>query len=367
MTASPLPIAGRVLLTWTLVCLAPQTGLTHVLASVEPPLATEAEGAPPEPDVAEPPRDTVVVTHHGGSRIRIGGSIVVERGERVEDAVAVFGSIIVRGEVTGDAVAIGGGVHVEDGASVGGEVVAIGGRIVAAPTAKLSGRGEQIAFDFPHFSRVGPDGADVVFNVLPDWPRIVGAMVGVAIFRVVALLLIGLAVAVIFSGTVARTADRAAANPLEALVVGVGLLLVAFPLLFALSLALAISVIGLPLVPVVLLIAGALWTVGFVGAVAAAGRGALRAVGVSGPSLAASFLVGGLPFAAITIGSRLAWLSSGSMSGWVLAATIAGLVLEAAFWSIGAGAILLGRLRRDTPLPAAAEPPPPAPPLPVQF
>lgn len=364
----------RLLLTWTLVCLAPE-GLAGVLAAVEPPMATEAIQTPaapaPEPPVAEvtPPDAVVIVRHDHGSRIRIGGSVVVERGERVDDVVAVLGSVTVRGEVTGSAVAVGGNVHVEDGASVGGEVVAVGGRIIAAPTARLSGSAEQIAIDFPEITRIGPDGPDVIFRVLPDWQRISGALIGVSLFRLGSLLLLGLAAALVFRSMVGRVADRVADAPLEALVIGVGLQILLLPALIATCLALAISVIGLPLVPVLLVAGCGLWLVGFAGAVAAAGRGVLRMAGLAQPSLLASFVLGGLPFALLTAGSRIAWWSRGELAGWPMAAAIAGLVIEGAFWSLGAGGLALAWLRREAPSAALAgsPPAPPAPAVPVQL
>ncbi len=358
----------RVLLTWTLVCVGPQTGVAGVLAAIEPPMVAEAADPPADPVKTEPPADdpVVVVLHDRGSRVRIGGSIVVDRGERVQDVVAILGSVTVRGEVTGSAVAVGGDVRVEDGGSVGDEVVAIGGRITASPHARISGRAEQVAIDFPEIVRIGPDGPDVTFRVLPDWPRVIGALTGLSFFRLGALLVLGLAVAMVFAPTVHRAADRAAAAPVEAFVIGLGLQVVVLPALVATCLALLVSIIGLPLVPVVLVVATGAWLVGFVGAVAAAGRGALRLVGRQEPSLLAGYILGGLPFAVLTLGSRLAWWSRGEMAGWPMTAALAGLVIEGVFWSLGAGALLLAWLRRPDPA-APAVTPPPAPPLPVQL
>lgn len=373
--------AIRALLTWSLVCLAPEMGLAGVLAAVEPVMATDQADpqavppAPVPPDVAPPAQEiteaqpttdsVVVVRHDRGSRIRIGGPLVVERGERVEDVVAVLGDVTVRGEVTGDAVAVGGSIHVEDGGSVGGQVVAVGGRIITAPTARLSGRAEQVAIDFPEVVRIGPDGPDVVFRIMPDWQRVIGASVGVSVFRLVSLLLLGLAVAVVLAGRVGATADQAAGSPFESLVIGLGLQIVLIPVVILTSLALLVSLIGLPLVPVLLLVAGGLWLVGFVGATAALGRGALRLAGVASPSLPAAFLVGGLPFAALTIGSRLAWWSYGSMGGPTMAAALTGLAIEGLLWSIGGGAFVLSLLRGASPAPTGTMVPP-SPPVPVQ-
>lgn len=360
----------RALLTWTLVCLAPQTGLAYVIAVAEPPMVTEAE----EPQVGppsytSPDEGVVVVRHHHGSRVRIGGPVVVERGERVDDAVAVLGSVTVRGEVTGSAVAVGGDVRVEEGASIDGEVVAVGGRIVTAPTARISGHAEQIAIDFPQITRIGPDGPDVTLKVLPDWNRVIGALAGASMFRLVSLLLIGLGVVMVFRAATLRAADQAAGSPLESVVIGLGLQVLLLPALLATCLALAVSVIGLPLVPVLLVVVCGVWLVGFCGAAVAAGRGALRLVGAGNPSPLAAFILGGLPFAVLTIGSRLAWWSRGELGGGALTAAIGGLVLEGLLWSVGAGALVLSWLRGASASAARpiAPPPPPTPAVPVQL
>lgn len=363
--------AVRVLLTWTMLCLAPDAGLARVLAAVEPPSVTEsgssAEPAQSGADVGavETP---VVVERRGRTRIRLGGPVVVEKGERVEDVVAIFGSVTVRGEVHGNAVAVGGSVRGEQGATIRGDVVAIGGGIEMAPDVRLSGRAEHVAIGFPEIRVYGSNDPEFSLQFLPDRRSIAGALAGVSIFRLTALLLLGLAAALVFSSTVGRTADVAAHSPLQALVIGVGLQLLLVPALIVLSLSLAVMVVGLPLIPVVLVAAGAVWLVGFTGATSAAGRGVLRAVGIANPSLLSSFLLGGLPVAVLAIVSRIGWVQRDQWGGWPLALALAALLIEGLLWSIGAGALAMTWIRRRDPLPVAAAPPPTPPPgLPVQL
>ena len=77
--------------------------------------------------------------------VRIGGSVVVEEGEQVQDAVAVGGDVTVHGEVRGDAVAIGGDVIVKAGGQVGNDAVAVGGRLVMEPGAEIGGSEIEVA------------------------------------------------------------------------------------------------------------------------------------------------------------------------------------------------------------------------------
>ena len=362
----------RGFLTWSLLCAMPELGLA---------VSGQPRGGPPPGDPASQAQvtqpvdgdtghhDGIRVRHLGsGTRVRIGGPVVVERGERAEDVVAIFGDITVRGDVQGDAVAVFGSVRVEDGASIGGEVVAVGGRIESAPTAIISGSAQQVSIDFPELRVTGSGSDDLVVRFLPDRHWLASIALGSSLLRLTALLLLALTAAIVFSALVQRVADQAAGSPAESLIIGLGAQLLLVPAVVAVCLALTISVIGLPLVPVVLASVGGLWLVGFAGAAAALGRGALGVFGVRRASLALGVLVGGFPFALLTLISRFGWWSRSELSGWLLALAVAGLFIEAVLWSVGAGALALAWLRRARPVVTAQVPPVmPPPAVPVQL
>jgi uncharacterized protein YqgC (DUF456 family) len=71
-------------------------------------------------------------------RIRIGGGVVIEAGEEVSEAVAVGGDVEVRGRAR-EVVAVGGDVRVLDSGEVSGEAVAVGGKVHVAPGARVGG------------------------------------------------------------------------------------------------------------------------------------------------------------------------------------------------------------------------------------
>jgi hypothetical protein len=361
----------KAFLTWTLLCLMPEPGLTSAgwSTSQTPQATTPADTQPQTGEPAVERDEHIRVRTFGGSRVRIGGSIVVERGESVEQAVAILGDLIVRGDVHGDAVAVMGSVRVEDGASVGGQVVAVGGQIELAPTAKIAGSADQVAIGFPEIRVDGPGYDSFRFRLLPDRDWLAGFALGGSLLRLTALLLLALTAAIVFTPAVQRIADQAAAGPAESLIIGLGLQLLLVPVLFAICIALAVSLIGLPLVPVVIALAGGLWLVGFAGAAAALGRGILRVAVVGRPSVAMAVVVGGAPFALLTLASRFGWWAGGGWSRWWLVVAVAGLLIEAVLWSVGAGAFLLAWFKRTTPTAAPhVQPPvpPPAPALPVQ-
>jgi hypothetical protein len=131
--------------------------------------------------------------------------------------------------------------------------------------------------------------------------------------------------------------------------------------------ALVISIVGIPLVPLGALLVGGLWLVGFVGASTACGRGVLRLVGLERARPDAACFVGTLPFVTLAVVSRAAWWSGADPVGWALPVAVTGALIEGVLWTLGAGAGVLYWLRRGRPAPAAPPVPPEAPPLPVQL
>ena len=72
------------------------------------------------------------------SAVVYGGHLTID-GETEGDAVAIGGTVTVNGHVQGDTVAIGGGVHLGPHAVVGGDVSAIGGEITKEEGAEIGG------------------------------------------------------------------------------------------------------------------------------------------------------------------------------------------------------------------------------------
>ena len=350
-------------------------------ATAQPPAspAEAASGTPsrPEPNSGpgegwEPVSEPQVVSYGGQSRVRVGGSIVIERGERADDVVAVFGSVTVRGDVSGQVVAVLGNVEIADGASVAGDIVAVGGRLSVAPTAKVSAHSQRVAVGFPEFSVASPGEPDFTMRLLPDRAWVAGALLAISSIRLAALVVLSLAILLLFPVPVRRVADQLAATPLASTIVGLGAQVMALPVALGLVLALVASIIGIPLlllVPVAAILVGALWTVGFVGASVGVGRGVLRLFGAAHPPLAVSFVLGAAPFIALTWLSRYSWWL-GHGGAFVTTAAVTGVLLEGLLWTLGAGAGLmlwLNRFGGRTVIPATPPPVAPAPPVPVDL
>lgn len=92
-----------------------------------------------------PPRDVASLTAlpvargEGRDRIAMSGDVIVRRGERVRDAVAMGGDLTIEGEVEGSAVAMGGDLRVRPGGVVHGDATALGGDLSVEPGGSVEG------------------------------------------------------------------------------------------------------------------------------------------------------------------------------------------------------------------------------------
>lgn len=237
-----------------------------------------------QPDADEPGRGrsghrrTTVETDAGGV-VRLGGDYAVGVGERADEVVVLFGSAVIEGEVDGDVVVVlgsaalaaagrvggdfvvvAGSAEIEAGAAVEGDVVVVGGGLDAPPGFRAGG--EQVA--------IGSIWTGERFAAAVPWVR-EGLLWGRPIapglplvWMVVAVLgLVYLAVNVVFDRPV-RACERALAEkPLTTGLAGVLVLLLIWPV----CTILAVSVIGLAVVPFLL---SAVFIAGLIGRVGAA-------------------------------------------------------------------------------------------------
>jgi len=204
--------------------------------------------------------------------VRFGGNVIVEADEKVDgDVVAIGGNADIKGYVTGDAVAIGGTVHARPGSRIDGDVVVVGGNLDRADSAVIDGDVVQ----------VGPG---------ITWPRgflaqrqfrpwgiagIAGAILALFAWGFIALLGV-----LIMKDRLGVMAEALPAHPARAALYGlIGFALTPAAVLTAVvasafaSVILAITIVGIPLIPAVfaallaLIVAGALLLVAGVVAV----------------------------------------------------------------------------------------------------
>jgi len=181
--------------------------------------------------------------------VRIGSDVLVEEGLKVGDAVAVGGNITVRGTVTGDVVAVGGSVILGSKAVVNGDVVSVGGAIEKMEGARI--RGDIV--------EVGVPGVSSVVRALSKgkgrgwyW-----------VFRIVSfvgLLALALLLVAIIPKPFASISDKVTASTLKVILWG----LLGLGLTVPLTILLIISLVGIPLIPLEIVLLACAFLIGYI-------------------------------------------------------------------------------------------------------
>jgi uncharacterized RDD family membrane protein YckC len=237
-------------------------------------LAVSTAGAQPaEPPAPAPPVDGAVppAAASGSAEVpvrprdivRMGVNYTVAAGERVQDLVVIFGTATVDGRVDGDLVVVLGSARLGSGASVGGELVVVGGPAVVASGATVE-EGLVVvggALDAP--PDFAPGGEQVVIGSIAAGDRIAAFLPWLtrgllwgrpivpdlgwvwAIAGVFAL--VYLVLTLVFDRPVRACAEVLTTRPLTTGLVGLLVLLLLGPVSFVL----AVSVVGLIVVPLV--------------------------------------------------------------------------------------------------------------------
>ncbi|MBW4426362.1 MAG: polymer-forming cytoskeletal protein [Nostoc desertorum CM1-VF14] len=189
--------------------------------------------------------------------IRLGGNVTVVEKQVVENAIAIGGSAIIQpnGRVTETAIAIGGNVILKQGARVDGDAYAIGGKVEQAEGATIGGSKD--TFDDQYNER-GLMGMHRNRNrFLPMYffhasfrifSAIVAAILGIILLRTAPSFLPNLA------ATIRKYPDQSA-------LWGIGAMFT----LIALNIFLALTLIGIPLIPLLSLIVSLTSLVGALG------------------------------------------------------------------------------------------------------
>ena len=208
------------------------------------------------------------------SLVKFGSEAVVPEGTTVRDAVAIGSDVIVDGVVERNAVAIGGDVRVGAKGAVGHNTVSIGGAVIRANAASLDAK--SVALGFPRLS------------ALPFFGMLLGLLAMIKIIALVGSVILALFIAGLFPAQVGAVSFAIESNARRAVLIG---LLAAF-LSIPVAAMLLLSIIGIPLIPVeVLLIAVAL-IVGYVAMAQLVGKKAFQTIRKPGQHILAETLGG---------------------------------------------------------------------------
>jgi len=295
-----------------------------------------------EPGTATVTRDDIV--HIGGS------PVTVKQNERVRgDVVSLGGPIDIDGEVTGDVVGLVGPVKLGPNAIVRGDVTAVGGQLERDPKAQVygkvnevgGGRAQRGAQSTPRI----PSARTVFFGTFGQ--RVTTLVT--TITRILLFILFVLIVMAVGKRPVEQVAARVVAEPLRAGLVGLLAEILFVPVVVVTIIALAISIIGIPLlvlVPFGIMAAGIVMLVGFTGSAYIAGGWALERFGHTERSPYATVATGVGIIAGITIVARLASLALG---GFGIPLAVVGYLIEYLAWTVGFGAAILAwmKMRRE--------------------
>lgn len=282
------------------------------------------------------------------------GPRAVPAGTRVEGDVATAkGRLDVYGEVTGDAIAIDGDVVVHPGASVGGSAFSVGGRVVGEGVVRGELRAIQGAVGAVPTGGTRATASDT------------GHALKLAVGWLAVLIVVGLGVLVAASDYLDGVVDALEDGFSRALLAGLAGQLAILPVLLLAVVALAITVLGILLIPFAvvayaLAVAG-LVTLGFLAVAQVTGR-ALRPV-PRGAIISAR----GAALRALVIGVTaylLLWIVAAAFTWSPLVGGILRAVAFAVTWvavTAGVGAALLSRagtrrVEAPTRLVAPAEP-----------
>ena len=190
-------------------------------------------------------------------------NIEIPEGMTASDVVAIGGNITVSGRAEGNVVAVGGSVILKGRAYIGGEVVIIGGSLTKDPYAEVAGKITEI--NVPHF--IPLFGSFMKGTWIAVWATIsVMALLG---FLGIAILLVAL-VPEHMAATVTAL-EKAFVNMLVRGILGIILIV-------PIAVLLAISIVGIILIPLEILLVALAFVIGYIAAAILIGRSILIAL-----------------------------------------------------------------------------------------
>lgn len=287
-----------------------------------------------------------------GTRIAVGRSLHIPRDEEVRDAVAVVGgSLRVDGRVRDGLVVVGGNIDLGPEALVEGDVVLIGGVLTRAEGARLQGSVSDVSFgDWSGWSFGVRFWPWLEMSDVARWIGLVGAVFRVSILAV----LMGL-VLLVARAPVARVGRAAAAAPARALVIGLAAEILFVPALIVGSVALAVTIIGIPilllLLPVTFAASIIALLLGFTALACRVGEWIEDRLGWRLHSAVAATALGLLVIVGPTLLSRAFGVAPEPLRLLAFGLLVTGILIEFAVWTMGLGATLMTGFGRRSVVP----------------
>jgi hypothetical protein len=202
-------------------------------------------------------------TRHEKNRIQVGKSVHIKADEEVDDAVAIGGSLTIEGKVNGDAVAVGGSLVVEPGAEIRGDAVSIGGQLQIKEGAVVHGEQVGVGIPIPIGSLFSEKEDGEIGLALPfALSGLAGTFAAFSflgfLLRSVLLFVLALVVVLLAPKRVERVRGYLTEHTGRSILAGAVMLFSFVPLIILL----AVTIIGLPLIPVAIIALMVLMVVG---------------------------------------------------------------------------------------------------------
>ena len=279
--------------------------------------------------------------HGNGARILVFKDYHLAAGDTAHGPIVVIGgTVVIDGHADDDVVVLGGQVRLGPEAVVDGEVVTVGGEAEVSPLAKVQGGVDETVLRLP----------DIDGNWSPmsqSW--LAGLALAATIFRLIVVFLVASLLTLVAPAWVRRISWRASEGLASSAAIGLFCQVAFIPALLLLVAALAVSIVGIPLIgtmPFLVAAAGLAGTAGFTAVAARIGARVRGTTVEESNALFVDMVIGFAAVAAVTVFASFASLGLFWTSPVAWSVTAAGLLIEYVVWTIGIGAACATLLAR---------------------
>ncbi len=316
-------------------------------APVAPPVPPAAV-VPPVPPAPPPMFDRPLLSEaervyrRTGARLALGKSITVAEDEDVTEAVvALAGSVRIEGRVRDAVVVVGGDLELAPTAEVRGDISVIGGTVTMAAGSRHTGQLHHgMARGFPGWSWPPVNWSWIGLGGAARWLSLAGTLTRVTLLALAVAL-----VTFVAGGRVTRIGAAATATPWRAGLIGLGTQLLFIPVLIAVAVAMAITIVGLPFVAVVIPLAvvtmALTMLLGFTSLAQKVGQAIGRRAGWAVDGAVWTAVLGLAVIVMATVLSRVVGMAPESARGPTLVLLGLGTAVEYVAWTVGLGAAVM--------------------------
>jgi hypothetical protein len=292
---------------------------------------------------------------HSGAHIRVAGNYELPKDATSGGPIVVIGGHArIDGHADDDVVIVGGSADIGPTAVIDGDLVMVGGNTNVDPAAKIYGEVQRARISWPD--------VNVRWPMLGDWWSRTFAF-GATVIRLCIILFGGVLITLVAPGSMTRMSQRVSDMPGISAIIGFATEMFVAPAIAVIAIALAISIVGIPLlagIPVLLAALAVVWIAGFAATAARLGA-SIRGEHASWlEPRAGDFILGFVVLTAVTIAGRVMALGPSWVTPAASMVTSVGLFIEYCAWTLGLGAAM-GAIFAGHRTPRV----PPIPPLPA--